>query len=386
MPLVGSAGSCRGWRGPRVDAESGAPEFALEQWFAANVGTWTCDLTGSGAPAIALADLLELADSEEREAWQALSLGYGPPEGSPELRAAIARRYRGIFPGDVIATCGAIEALRLAVDALVVAGDEVIVQEPSYPAVALLAAARGARIVPWRLDDASGHTPLAMLSSLLTPRTRLVAITQPNGPTGAALDVPVLERLGDLLAARSIPLLSDEVYRDLALDPDIAVPSSIGSYEHALAVGDVTKPFGLGGLRVGWIVVRDGTLRERIAALRDFTTLSLPTPSDVLARIALRHDRRLLREPLANARANLRALCSLVERSGALSFTPPRAGVTAFVRLADATRIQVALRDEGVLVVPGELFGRPDHLRIGLAGPPTVFTASLEHLERLLDR
>lgn len=271
-------------------------------------------------------------------------------------------------------------------DALTAAGDEVVVQEPSYPAVALLAAARGARVVPWRLDDASGRAQLAGLLSLLTPRTRIVAITQPNGPTGAVLDEPALERLGDLLAAREISLLSDEVYRDLALDPDIAVPSAIGSSERALAVGDVTKPFGLGGLRVGWIVVRDRTLRERIAALRDFTTLSLPTPSDVLARIALRHDRQLLREPLENARANLQALRSLAERGGALSFAQPRAGVTAFVQVADPARIQVALRDEGVLVVPGELFGRPDHLRIGLAGPRAAFTLALERLERLLYR
>ena len=60
------------------------------------------------------------------------------------------------------------------------------------------------------------------------------------------------------------------------------------------------------------------------------------------------------------------------------------AGVTAFVHVAGAARIQVALRDEGVLVVPGELFGRSDHFRVGLAGPRAAFTFAVERVERLL--
>jgi aspartate/methionine/tyrosine aminotransferase len=360
------------------------PPFALERWFAAHAGRRRIDLTSSGAPSCTLADLVALASPEERDGLDAVSLGYGPPDGASSLGAAIAARSP-VGPGEAVTvTCGAIEALRLVIDATVGPGDEVIVQEPMYGAVAGLARGRGAVIVEWPLrpERAFGGS-LDDLESRIGPRTVLVAITQPNSPTGSVLEEAELDDLVGLLAPRGIWLLSDEVYRELALAPDVAVPSAAGRYDRALVVGDVSKPFGLGGLRIGWLIAGDAELRARIAVGRDYSTLSPPTPSVALAEIALRHATELTAGPLEHARKNLAQLRAAACRRPALSLAPPRAGVTAFPGVTGAERVQRELAERGVLVVPGALFGRPDRLRIGLAGPCAEFNAGLAELESL---
>ncbi len=362
----------------------GFAPFRLERWFAAQPRGVPCDLSLSGAPPLRLDELLELASPQERDEFAGLSLGYGPASGSQELRRLVAQR-QGMTSDEVVITCGAIEALQCVVGALVDPGDEVVVQQPMYPAVAGMARASGATVVPWRLDEADAfRTRIDTLGPLLSRRTRLVAITQPNGPTGSVLDERELAALVERLAPHGIWLVSDEVYRDLVLEPGLAVPSAACAYHLALSIGDVAKPFGLGGLRIGWVAARDAEVRQRIAARRDYTTLSVPTPSDALAAIALRHAEALLARPLANARANLAALADVAARDHELSLVPPRAGATAFVKVARAPAVQQRLAGSGVLVVPGELFGHPDRLRIGLAGPQGEFALALERLLSLL--
>jgi len=367
-----------------LGAPSVSAPFELERWFASQAGGQHIDLSSSGALARTLRDLLALASTGERDGFDAVSLGYGAPDGARSLRAAIALRH-AIGPEDEITvTCGAIEALLLVIDAVVAEGDEVIVQEPMYGAVGGLARARGATVVPWPLRPEGGFVgSLDELEARIGPRTALVAITQPNSPTGSILDERDLNELVDMLAPRGVWLLSDEVYRDLALAPGLVVPSAGGRYDRAVVVGDVAKPFGLGGLRIGWIVARDPAVRARIGAGRDYTTLSPPTPSAALAEIALRHADELLAGPLENARVNLDRLRTASTHRMSLSLAPPRAGATAFPGVSDAERIQRRLASRGVLVVPGSLFGRPDHLRIGLAGPVNEFAAGLTQLESL---
>ena len=358
--------------------------FELERWFASQAGRQRIDLTSSGAAPRTLRDLLALASTVERDRFEAVSLGYGPPDGARSLRAGIAARSPIGCTEEITVTCGAIEALRLVIDAVVAVGDEVIVQEPMYGAVAGLARARGAAVVRWPLRPERGFVgSLDELESLIGPRTTLVAITQPNSPTGSVLDELELDGVVGLLAPRGIWLLSDEVYRDLTLAPGLVVTSASGRYDRALVVGDVAKPFGLGGLRIGWLIAHDAELRARIGAGRDYTTLSPPTPSAALAEIALRNADALLARPLENARTNLARLRDAAGRRASLSLAPPRAGVTAFPGVSGAERIQRQLAERGILVVPGSLFGRSDRLRIGLAGPTGEFSAGLAQLESL---
>ncbi|MGH2473185.1 MAG: aminotransferase class I/II-fold pyridoxal phosphate-dependent enzyme, partial [Candidatus Limnocylindria bacterium] len=106
--------------------------------------------------------------------------------------------------------------------------------------------------------------------------------------------------------------------------------------------------------------------------------------SDVLAQVALRHSAELVRAPVANARDNLGTLEALAARVESLSLVPPRAGLSAFARFADAATLQRRLAADGVLVVPGELFGCTDHLRIWLGGSTAEFAFAVEEIGRHL--
>lgn len=132
------------------------------------------------------------------------------------------------------------------------------------------------------------------------------------------------------------------------------------------------------------LVTRDARLGQRIRALRDYTTLSPPTPSDMLAQVALRHSAELVRAPIANARENLLALRALAVRHESLSLVPPRAGLTVFTRFAGAATLQRRLASDGILVVPGELLGCPDHLRIWIGGSTAEFAFAAEEIARHL--
>lgn len=361
--------------------------FELERWFAAQPRAAACDLSASGAMPLALDELLAIASPGERENFTRASLGYGPPDGSAPLRALIAVRYPGLSHVDVIVTCGAIEALGVSISALVSPGDEVVVQRPMYPAAAGIARSLGARVVTWELDEDDGNgVNIDSLAHLLTPRTRLVVITQPNNPTGSVMSEPDLDALAERLNAVGAWLLSDEVYRELPIEPGLAAASAAPRYARAISIGGVAKPFGLGGLRLGWLVTRNAALREQIRARRDYTTLSVPTLSDALAQVALRHATELLARPLANGSANLKTLEIMAERAnGKLSFVRPRAGLVAFARLRDAAETQRRLADAGILVVPGELFDRPGRVRVWLGGPTDQFAHALVAIERLLE-
>lgn len=360
--------------------------FALERWFAEQQRGWTVDLSPSGAEGLALDELLELATDTERASVEHATLGYGPADGSDELRDLIARRYENVRPDQVIVTCGAIEALHAAISAIVRPGDEIVVQRPMYPAAAGIARSIRARAVTWDLGGSDGYElDLRSLEQVLTPATRLVAVAQPNNPTGCVLSGAEIDELVDLLSPLGIWLLSDEVYRDLPLEPELTVASAAGRYSRAICIGDVAKPFGLGGLRIGWAVAADEDLRRGMRERRDYTTLSVPTLSDVLARVALRRADQLLSRPVANARENLRALKAAALGDHRFELTAPRAGLCAFIGPAGAAALQRRLAAAGVLVVPGDLFDCPDRLRVWLGGSPDEFALALDRMAALMD-
>jgi aspartate/methionine/tyrosine aminotransferase len=150
----------------------------------------------------------------------------------------------------------------------------------------------------------------------------------------------------------------------------------------------MSKAFGLAGLRIGWIATRDGALRRRLAALKDYTTICNSAPSEVLALIALRARERVLARSQRIIAENLTLLDAFFERHrGRVEWVRPRAGSVAFPWLLDrdADRLAADLAErEGVLILPGSQFGYPgNHFRVGF-GRTDVPTA-IERLGRFLD-
>ncbi|HVS42627.1 MAG TPA: pyridoxal phosphate-dependent aminotransferase [Candidatus Dormibacteraeota bacterium] len=360
-----------------------AGEVELERWFAAHGAPPRIDLARSGAAPLSVAALLALAGPGAVDEYLGLSLDYGDGRGGERLRAAVAAAGAARRPAEVVITQGAVEAILLACAAVAGPGDTVVVGTPAYAGMLRAPEAAGASVVEvpvWR--PGSSRLDLGPLLARLPDRTRAVLVNSPHNPTGAAVDPAELEALAARCAAAGATLIVDEVARG-TLDP--AAPSLTASPAFAdgavVAIGDVSKAFGLGGLRVGWLTGARPALLDRVAALKDLTTLGTPAPSELLAALALENRGALAPRVAAVAGANLDLLARWTAGVPGAELTAPRDGLVAFPRLPDEIaapmRLERLRRRAGVAAVPGALFGVPGRVRLALGGRPAHLAEAL---------
>lgn len=364
--------------------------FALERFFAAHEFRVKHLLCASDCETLSVADLLALEPGADK-AFAALRLGYAETAGGPELRRGIASLYRGIAADDILVFAGAEEGIFLFMNAVLHAGDHLIVQTPSYQSLTSVAAAAGCRVSRWEANAASGWAPnVERLARLIEPASRAVVVNFPHNPTGY---LPARERFAAIVKAarrRGLLLFSDEVYRFLEYREGERLPSACEAYENGVSLGVMSKSFGLAGLRLGWIACRNRRILGAMARMKDYTTICAAAPSEFLAALALRRRREILARNQAIIRVNLEALAGFFRRHrGLFSWKAPKAGPVAFpaVRFAEASDdfCRDALRRSGVLLAPGRLFGAaPAHFRIGFGRRD--FSEGLLRLDEYLEK
>src|SRR5204862_8038726 len=168
-------------------------------------------------------------------------------------RECIAALYPRATADNVVVGNGTAEANYISVWRLVEPGDEVVLMLPNYMQVWGIVRGQGATVVPWRLREERGWAPdLDELPALVTPRTRLIAVCNPNNPTGAVLGEEAIRRVVDVAQRQGTWILADEVYRGAELDGQ-ETPSFWGRYDRALVCCGLSKAYGLPGLRIGWV-------------------------------------------------------------------------------------------------------------------------------------
>jgi aspartate/methionine/tyrosine aminotransferase len=345
--------------------------FRIERYFAEHEFTARHLLSASDCESVTLPELLGLADDETRGLWERLWLGYTESAGHPLLREEIGRLY-GLAADDALVAAPE-EAIFVAMNALLEAGDEVVVTWPAYQSLAEIARAIGCRVVRWELRVEGGRWTLDPddLPALLSPRAKLVVANFPHNPTGYLPTRAEWEGIARTVAERGVTLFSDEMYRWLEYDEAQTLPSACELYEKAVTLGGVSKSLGLPGLRIGWLATRDRDLLRRAGEIKDYTTICSSAPSEILALIGLRGRDWLVGRNVAIVLANLReAEKHFGHRKSKYEWLPPMAGPVAFPRWlgegstqewADAT-----VRERGVMIAPGEVFEVPGHFRVGL--------------------
>ena len=181
-------------------------------------------------------------------------------------------------------------------------------------------------------------------------------------------------------------LVNDEVFRLITLD-DEPLPSVVDVVENAVSIGDMTKPWGLGGLRVGWIASRRHDLLDLLSSARDYSTMCSSAPGSFLAELALRHSKQIIAPRLEAARDNRNRLAEAITRSnGTLTWRRPEAGYTAFVHMPANISTTVFCRrlaqEQRILLLPGEVYGSAyEHfVRIGFGCDPGLFQEGLTTL------
>jgi aspartate/methionine/tyrosine aminotransferase len=338
-----------------------------------------------------LGDFLDELDPGLSLDWSAQSF-----QGLTELRDRVIARM-GYAPActasDVLITAGTAEANFLAISNLVGPGDEMIVDVPGWPQPLVLGEAIGAVVkkLPRHEADSWAFDP-DELAGLITSKTRLIFLCNPNNPTGHLMTRPELERVVELADRVGAYVLTDEVYRGLEW-VDEPTPSAAMLYERGISTGSVSKALGLQGLRTGWLVSRDPKLVFDSVVLREDTSEIMNIMGEAIANIALGETR--YREAIDRARADGRGNLNLLDRFitdvAALSWQRPRAGLIGFCRLelpidADAFAERLLAPPYRTFIMSGSAYGFPQHVRLGVGGGDSAaLAAGLERMQQLLE-
>ncbi|NWA28422.1 aminotransferase class I/II-fold pyridoxal phosphate-dependent enzyme [Pseudomonas gingeri] len=337
------------------------PDFRLETYFSKWEFSARYHMTASDAQSMTIQELLALADVADREAFETLSLGYTQTFGAPELLEVIASTYERQTPADLLCFAGAEEGLYVAMHALLNKGDHAIVVTPNYQSSETiplsLCEVTGVALDPeqdWTLD-------IDAVAAAIRPNTRLISINFPHNPTGKILERERFDALVNLCRQHGIYLFSDEAYRLLGLGEGGQLPAVADVYERGLSLAVMSKPYGLPGLRIGWIACQDREVLSRMERMKHYLSICNSGPSEVLARIALKAREPILERIHQLMRHNLKLLDGFFrEFEGLFEWYRPDGGCIAYPRYLGAEGVERFASDlvesTGVLLLPSSIY------------------------------
>jgi aspartate/methionine/tyrosine aminotransferase len=312
-----------------------------------------------------------------------LPLYYPEVNGTALLRQRIAMQYAHATPANVLVTVGASQANNLVCNTLLERGDEVIVFSPGYQQVRGLAGNLGCQVRDLQLRPEDDWRPdLDELEELAGNKTRLIALVNPNNPTGSIFSAEEMRRIVEICERTGAWLHADEVYRGTEGEgPE--TPTFWGMYDRVVCVNSLSKAYGIAGLRIGWALAAPEVI-EDLWRRHEYTVIAAAGPSMKLAEIALEPEKRatLLQRQRALSREGHRILAGwIAEQSGRFSCKTPPATSIAFVRshleMPSVDLANYLRKKASVLVAPGAYLGTENYLRIAIGYDPVRLRAAL---------
>ena len=347
------------------------------------------NLSESGVHPASVRDLIP--EPEQVEQLLSTKFFYSQANGIPELRERIAALYPGATSENVLVTVGCIEANLLSLQTLVEPGDEIAVMTPNY--LQVWGAAQNLGMVVRTFDlssDRKWELDVDSLSHAVTDRTKLIAVCNPNNPTGHIMSSAEMDAVVAAADRVGAWILADEVYSGAERLTDEQTPSFWGRYDKVFANNSLSKACGLPGLRVGWIVGPPTEVDEAWAR-HEYLTISVATLSNQLAAVALSPEVRskLLQRTRDYIRRGYTIFEEWMQSHGdLLSIVPPGAAAIAFPRyeleVNSTTFVDRLIKEKSVLVAPGDHFNVDRHLRISFGLPPEYVRGGLERIHQLL--
>jgi aspartate/methionine/tyrosine aminotransferase len=347
------------------------PPFKLERYFAKYEFNTEYLLCSSDCESVSIADLLAMEEGAV-EKFQNVWLGYTESQGSPALRAEICKLYENIQPEEILVHTGAEEAIFLCMFAAFKEYDHVIIHSPGYQSLAEVARAAGCDVSPWRAREENGWAlDLDELHHLMRTNTKAIIINTPHNPTGYLMSRQDYETVHKFARENNLLLFSDEVYRESEYDLTARLPAACDFGEHAISLGVTSKTYGLAGLRIGWIATKNKKIYEKMASLKDYTTICNSAPSEFLAEVAMRNRTKLAERNLGIIKDNLAVMDNFFSQHADLfSWIRPQAGSMAFPRLLKGDVEEFCdrlVKEAGVLLLPGSMYDDSrNHFRLGL--------------------
>jgi len=339
------------------------------------------NLAASGVASYPLADLAALGAVRMED----LELNGPPGYGYEPLQRALAAKA-GVPPECVVAAAGTSMANHLAMAASFEPGDEVLIEEPTYELLLTTAQYLGARVRRFARHFAEGfRLDPREVERALTPRTRLIVVTNLHNPSSALADEATLCKVGELAKSVGARVLVDEVYLEARYSTDWRSAFHLGG--HFIATSSLTKAYGLSGLRCGWVLA-EPDLARAMWHIHDLYGVIAAHPAERLSVIALHH----LPEIAARYKKLLETNRPIVERfldsRSDLQVARQPFGTVLFPRLREGNTdsfCQLLRQKYETTVVPGKFFEAPEHFRMFLAADTAMLTEGLNRLGAALD-
>ncbi|MCJ7624578.1 MAG: aminotransferase class I/II-fold pyridoxal phosphate-dependent enzyme [Anaerolineaceae bacterium] len=347
------------------------------------------NITESGVHPMTIRELIE--DPEMIEELLDLELNYPQTNGTIELRESIASMYPGATQDNVHVTIGCAQANFTALMTVLQPGDEIALMLPNYMQIWGIGQNFGFPINTFTLKEELGWgLDIDELNKAVTEKTKLIAVCNPNNPTGHILTEDEMDAVVDCAQRSGAWILADEVYAGAERLTDQVTPSFWGRSEKVLAMGSTSKAYGLPGLRVGW-AVSPVEISEALWSRQDYITISATMLANKLAAYALSPEvrPRILKRTREYIRRGYNNFERWAEDQGdMISFVPSQAAAITFVRyhldVNSTVLCDRVMRAKGVLVVPGDNFGIDQHLRISFGLPAVYLNESLDRLSQVM--
>jgi aspartate/methionine/tyrosine aminotransferase len=334
------------------------------------------NLATSGVASFPLCELP--IDLKELEINGDNSYGYGP------LQQAIAAHH-GIDPECVVESAGTSMANHLAMAAIIEPRDEVLIEHPAYGPILDIAHYLEANVKRFRRREENGWAiDPTEVRRCITPRTRLIVVTNLHNPTSALTPEGILREVGDNARSIGALVLVDEVYLDAVYEGTPRTSFHLGP--EFVVTSSLTKVYGVSGLRCGWILARSD-LAWKMRCLNDLYSATPVYPGELLS-VAVFNHLDLLRERARRiVEADLKLLRDFLARECGVSAVQTQWGTTSFMRLRDGNtdKFLQRLRSKfDTSAVPGRFFEMPDHFRIGMGVNTEMFAEGLNRIGRAL--
>lgn len=282
---------------------------------------------------------------------------YTGNKGILGLREAVSEKYErdnglSVDPDNVIATSGASEALHIAIEAHVQHGGEVIFPDPGFVAYKQLALLAGGTPKPVGLRPDLTLDP-ATVEDAITDDTDLFIVNSPANPTGAVQSKADMQEFARIADEYDVVCVVDEVYEHILFDGEHYSPMEFSKTDSVVAVNACSKSYSMTGWRLGWVTASNDRI-ERMLRVHQYVQACASAPAQYAAEAALKGPQEPVQEMVSAFETRRDVLLDGLEDIG-LETPRPEGAFYAMPKVPDGWAEKVL--DNGVIVVPGEVFG-----------------------------
>jgi len=294
------------------------------------------------------------------EAYDKGLVRYGPAQGMPKLREALAQYCTKKFGANIkteniLVSPGGRFSVFLAISTLLNPGDEIIVIEPAWPAYRDCAANAGVKVRTIATTLENNWDPsISEIESTVNSNTKMIVLNYPNNPTGKVLSPKLQDQIIELAKRHDLYVLSDEIYSEYAFSEWNSVLAS--NYPKAIVIQSFSKSHAMTGLRIGYTIT-DPKIIEKMVKLQALCITNVAEPVQYAALKALESD---VTQNAKMVKSKINILVQEAEKMG-LRFVSPDGAMYLFAKIDrpgfDGLEFTNRLLDHGVAVAPGDGFG-----------------------------